>query len=96
MDEDWRRLLIPRRLDDPPKFLFWDLDVALVALLGLGFGVLGGQVLLGCVGGGIVAYAWSRTKSGRHRGYGLHVMYWNMPVRMFRRTPPSARRDFVG
>ncbi len=96
MDEESRRLLIPRRLDDPPKFLFWDFDVAMVGLLGLGFGVLGGQVLLGCVGGVLAAYAWSRTKSGRHRGYGLHFMYWNMPVRMFRRTPPSARRDFVG
>lgn len=96
MDEESRRLLIPRRLDDPPKLLFWDFDVAATACLGMAFGALAGQFLLGCVGGGVAAYAWSKAKSGRHRGYGIHVLYWNTPLRMFRRTPPSARRDFTG
>jgi conjugal transfer pilus assembly protein TraL len=96
MDEESRWLVIPRRLDDPPKFLFWDFDVASIACLGMAFGALSGQFLLGCVGGCLAAYAWSRTKQGKHRGYGLHVAYWNLPVRIFRRTPPSARRDFMG
>jgi conjugal transfer pilus assembly protein TraL len=30
---------IPRRLDDKGKFLFWELDVAAVALLGMLVGV---------------------------------------------------------
>lgn len=30
MDDHDYHLMVPRRLDDPPKFLFWDFDVAIV------------------------------------------------------------------
>ena len=32
MDEELYHLMVPRMLDEPPKFLFWDFDVAIVFL----------------------------------------------------------------
>lgn len=94
--EDSRNFQIPRLLDEPPKFLFWDFDVALLFIVGLGLGIVMGLVLLGIALGLACAYGWSKVKRGRHPGYGLHCVYWHTPVRFFRRTPPSARRHFVG
>jgi conjugal transfer pilus assembly protein TraL len=96
VDEDQRRLLIPRRLDDGTKFLFWDFDVAALVILGLGFGIFVGFILLGGALGFALAYLWSKAKAGRHSGYGLHFLYWHTPLTVFKRTPPSARRQFTG
>lgn len=94
---DDRKLLIPRTLDAPPRFFFWDFDIALVFLVLLGFGILSGQVLIGGLVGMIGAAIFQRAKSGEHPGYLLHLLYWHLPVGIaLRRTPPSFERDFTG
>ncbi len=88
--------LVPQRLDDPPKFLFWDFDVAACFILGVCLGVLIGYLSIGCLAGGFAAWLWSKSRSGRHPGYAIHLVYWLAPVNFFKRTPPSARRRFCG
>jgi conjugal transfer pilus assembly protein TraL len=96
VSDENRNLLIPRLLDEPPKFLFWDYDVFLVAALGMFTGLAIGFFFIGTGLGLVGAYLWTKTKAGRHPGYGLHCIYWHTPLSFFRRTPPSARRHFVG
>lgn len=94
---DDRDLLIPRRLDDPPKFLFWDFDVALLFMSGAFFGILSNYMLVGMALGGVMAWAYGRMKSGKQKGYLMHLAYWYMPAGFaLRRVPKSAKRVFYG
>jgi conjugal transfer pilus assembly protein TraL len=94
---DLQKLLVPRKLDEPPRFFFWEFDVALVFLVMLGFGILTGQIVLSLILGVVGAVSFSKMKSGQHPGYLIHMLYWHLPLRIgFKRTPPSYEREFVG
>jgi conjugal transfer pilus assembly protein TraL len=89
-------LAIPRHLDDPPRFLFWDLDEAILFMLALVLGLMVDLVFLGGATGVALVIAYGKAKSGRHRAHALHLMYWHLPVTLgFRRTPPSWIREYV-
>lgn len=94
---DDRALEIPRKLDEPPRAFFWDFDVVLVFLIGMGFGILSSQIIVCSVAGLLAAMAFSKAKSGRHPGYLMHLLYWHLPLNFgFKRTPPSYEREFLG
>jgi conjugal transfer pilus assembly protein TraL len=89
-------LAIPQHLDDPPRFLFWDLDEAILFMLALVLGLLVDLVFVGGATGVALVLAYGKAKSGRHRAYALHLMYWHLPVTLgFRRTPPSWVREYI-
>jgi conjugal transfer pilus assembly protein TraL len=96
MNEETMHLLVPRRLDDPPKFIFWDFDVAICAMGISMFGIMAGYFLVSAVLGIGAAYGLQKMKSGQQAGYAIHLLYWHLPMRLFKRTPPSCVRDFVG
>lgn len=100
MENDPLTHYIPRKLDAPPKFLWWDWDVALIWLSGLGFGIIAGGFfgLFGCVGvSTVLAYFVNKKKSGKRPGFSAHAAYWHAGFGVFRRkTPPSHIRDFFG
>lgn len=87
---------VPRLLDLPPKVLFWDADVAAAALLGIAIGVAVGYPFTCSIVGLAAAAALQRMRRGRHPGYMLHVLYWHLPARLFRRWCPSSKRQFCG
>ncbi len=90
------RLAIPRHLDDPPRFLFWDLDEALLFMLALIVGMLMQAFFIGCAVGAVLVVLYGKAKSGRHRAFALHLMYWHLPVGLgFKRTPPSYIREYL-
>ena len=89
-------LAIPRHLDDPPRFLFWDLDEAVLFMLALILGLMVDLLFFGGATGIALVMLYGRAKSGRHRAFALHLMYWYLPVTLgFRRTPPSCIREFI-
>jgi conjugal transfer pilus assembly protein TraL len=89
-------LAIPRHLDDPPRFLFWDLDEAILFMLALILGMMVDLLFAGAATGVALVIAYGRAKSGRHRAFALHLMYWYLPVTLgFRRTPPSYIREYI-
>lgn len=89
---------IPRRLNDPPRLFWWDMDVALLVLATTLVGMVAGFFLTGCGLGMLLAMAYSRAKSGKHPAYALHLLYWTLPapVTGLRRTPPSHLREMMG
>jgi conjugal transfer pilus assembly protein TraL len=87
---------IPRRLDDKSKFLFWDLDVAGVALIGMLLGVATEYRVLGLVGGILMAYGYSRLKAGRHPGMAAHLLYWFTGMPSPKELPKSHIRELNG
>lgn len=91
-------LEIPKRLNEPPRIFWWDLDVALLALSAALAGMISGYFLSGCAVGLLLASAYGRVKSGKHPAFALHLIYWYLPptVTGLKRTPPSHLREMVG
>lgn len=91
-------LAIPRRLNDPPRLFWWDLDVALLVLASMLAGMICGFFLSGSAVGLVLASAYSRAKAGKHPAYALHLLYWHLPAAVtgLRRTPPSCLREMMG
>ena len=89
---------IPRRLNDPPRMFWWDIDVALLFLGGVLAGMVAGVFMVGCAAGVLLAWIFGKAKSGEHPAYALHLLYWHLPafVSGLKRTPPSHQRDLVG
>jgi len=89
---------IPRRLNDPPRMFWWDLDVALLVMGTALAGMLTGFFFSGCALGVLIATAYTRAKSGKHPAYALHLIYWTLPAAItnLKCTPPSYLREMTG
>ena len=91
-------LEIPRRLNDPPRMFWWDIDVSLLVLAAALAGMISGFFLSGCAVGALLASAYGRAKAGKHPAFALHLLYWHLPAAAtgLNRTPPSHLRELVG
>ncbi|MCW8966244.1 MAG: type IV conjugative transfer system protein TraL, partial [Candidatus Pacearchaeota archaeon] len=91
--------VIPGTLDDPPKFLFWDMDQAMVFLSMFMMGLIAGFIASGLILAGVFGWLYGKSKTGKHRAYIIHMMYWYLPsslVSRFQVTPPSHERQYLG
>ena len=91
-------LEIPRRLNEPPRIFWWDLDVAILALAAALAGMISGFFASGCAVGLLLASAYGRAKSGKHPAFALHLIYWYLPAAVtgLKRTPPSYLQEMIG
>ena len=87
---------IPRRLDDRGKFLFWDVDVTFVALIGILLGVATEYRISGVILGVVMAHSYKKLKSGKHPGIAAHLMYWFAGMPVPDELPASHFREFNG
>ena len=90
---------IPKSLDAQERFLWWEMDQAIIAILMIGVGVIVGAMLSGMVAGSIAAWQYGRLKAGKHPRFALHVLYWWLPSEIFvkpKATPSSSERYFLG
>jgi conjugal transfer pilus assembly protein TraL len=87
---------IPRRLDSAGKFLFWDLDVAAIGIIGMLLGLGAGYTVLGLVVGLMMAFAYSKLKTGRHPGMAAHLLYWWTGFPQPKELPGSHLRELNG
>lgn len=95
-DRDDLSHYIPRHLDDAPKFLFWELDIAGVCLMGILVGIATGFPILG-VGLGVgVAFLYSKLKAGKHPGMATHLLYWLTGFPEPKELPRSHLRELNG
>lgn len=86
-------------LKDPWKFIFVDMDIALVSSM-VGFALLmtGLSVMLVVAGGAAVGYVMHAARKGRPRGFASHLAYWYLPpiATRLRRVPPAWSTRTVG
>ena len=90
---------IPKSLDAQERFLWWEMDQAILAIMLLGMGVIAGSMLLGMALGAATAWQYGRLKAGKHPKFAVHALYWWLPSGWFvkpRETPPSDQRYFLG
>ncbi len=88
--------IIPRRLDEPERWMFWTVDEALIMLVPVITGMMTSFLLVGAVigiGGFILI---RRLKGNGQANLGLYALYWFFPnVFNFKATPLSAIRRYV-
>lgn len=91
-------LEIPRRLNDPPRMFWWDLDMSLLVLAAALAGMISGFFVSGCALGILLASAYGRAKAGKHPAFALHLLYWHAPAAItgLKHTPPSYLREMAG
>lgn len=93
---------IPRRLDDPWKLGFWDIDVAAPVVFAMFLGYVSSSRLSFaiCLVAGLVVARWiARIKVDKHPAFAMHWAYWALPTNpatAMRATPPSHIRRMVG
>lgn len=91
--------LIVSRLKDPWKFLFIDMDIAMLAAT-VGFALmLMGMGTIVMVGGALtVGYYLHKQRQGRPRGFARHLCYWYLPpaLSFLKRTPAPFCQRTVG
>ena len=95
---DTARHAIPRRLDDPERWLFWTLDEA-AALLGPAvLGLAANAFVTGLVAGVAGWMLLRRVKRGGGANIALYALYWFLPgfVLGLKRTPASHVRRYAG
>ena len=66
---------VPRRLDDGAKFLFWDMDIAMIAMLGVLVGMGLDYPILGMLAGVMGEFGYAKLTAGKHPGKPVHLMY---------------------
>ena len=79
-------------LKDPWKFLFVDMDIAMLALpVAMGLMLVGLSILPAGAGAVGVAYALHAVRKGRPKGYARHFAYWHLPpiATQLSRVPPN-------
>ncbi len=87
---------IPRRLDDPAKFLFWELDVAVIGVGGMLVGVAVEFPIMGIIFGITLAYFYNKLKAGKHPGMANHLLYWFTGFPQPKELPGSHIREMNG
>ena len=87
---------IPKRLDSAGKFLFWDLDVAGIGVIGIFVGLAAGYPLLGLLAGAGLAFAYGKLKNGKHAGLATHLLYWWTGMPQPKDLPGSHLRELNG
>lgn len=90
---------IPKSLDAQERFLWWEMDQAIIAIMLIGIAIAGGSMLLGIITGTLSARQYGRMKAGKHPKFAVHALYWWLPSHLFVKTaltPPSDLRHFLG
>lgn len=87
---------VPRTLDAPARFLFWDFDYVMVASVGLVMGLMISGVTAGLVATVGLTWLWRRLRAGSGVDRVLALLYWHLPMDIFNRLPVSSRRHFLG
>ncbi len=95
---DAARFAIPRRLDDPERWLFWTLDEAAMLMGPVVLGLAANAFVAGLVAGVAAWLTLRRVKRGGSANIALYALYWFLPgfVLRLRATPPSHLRRFTG
>jgi len=89
---------IPQYLDEPARIILWTIDELvffLVPFLILFWGF--DQTVLGVITGVLLVLGLRKLKGEQGHYFLYSVMYWHLPaVVIFKSTPPSYYREFLG
>lgn len=71
--------LIPRTLDEPPLFLIWEVDSALILIFFIGFGFISGLLIPLSLVGYFCTKGYVSMKQEGGPGLIIRIGYWFLP-----------------
>lgn len=88
---------IPKNLDEPPRWLFWSMDEAIILLCPIGMGIILGFTFWGFLLGVGAFLGWKRIKGNDQANLIIYMIYWYFPSVLIKLkyTPPSYNRMFL-
>lgn len=92
--------IIPKRLDAPPKILFWEVDTVVVFALPVWLiGFILKELVIGLLIGIALVKGFNYVKSSAHPKFLKHFIYWYMPSGLggisLKSLPGSHVRNFL-
>lgn len=92
------KFYIPKHLDDPAKFLLWQIDEAVAFILPLFFGFMIGKGLISLFVAIICFHCWRRVKGVGGKNLIRSLIFWYYPKSILglKATPESRTRNFIG
>lgn len=92
-----------KTIDNMPRILFWGADLFSIIFAPLFFGIIIGGLfaLFAALMGPLLGYVYWKFTKKYHRGTLRHILYWNLPQKVFVRNgklktiPPSHIRDYT-
>lgn len=67
----------PRTIDEPPYFMLWRIDDAMVPVFGLLLGFIVGQVAVLASLGLLFSFVYRKFREGRPEKWVVHAAYWS-------------------
>ncbi len=91
------KFFIPRHLDDPPRFLFWSIDDAMVMIFPLFVGIILGFVISGVICSVFLYRTWRGVKGSGGVGIVQCLIYWHYPKSILdlKMTPDSSIKSYI-
>ena len=90
--------VIPSRLDDPERWLFWTMDEAMMLFVPPIWGLFSEHLVIGILVGVSGCFALRKLKSRGQLSIVRHAAYWYLPSSLLKlkATPDSAVRFWLG
>jgi conjugal transfer pilus assembly protein TraL len=88
--------LVPKNLDNLPRYIIWDMYQAMIFLIIFGFSIVFKMIFLGILVGGGLAWRYGKLSSGKSRGFLLHLIYCYTDISQPQSIPRSYKRNFKG
>lgn len=87
---------MPTLMDNPHKFLLWDIAPSMIVFLFLTFGLLLKETFVFLAVGMGLAYLWQNKAGGKHPWFLLHAGQWYLPFKTKSiRTGSSVDREYL-
>lgn len=85
-----QKIVLPRHVDAPQRFLFWTIDQLVPFSVFVGVGIMTRQLMTSVVIGGFVVWQFNRYRESKADGYVRHLMWWYGLVK------PAEKRKYLG
>lgn len=85
---------IPRYIDDPGQFFFWEMDEAGIVIVILMIGMVLHFFFIGMFLAAGAGLGYARLKHGKPRGFFLHFLYYHNVLDL-KGLPPAYIKEFT-
>lgn len=90
------QLIMPTLMDNPAKFLLWDINPSIIMILFFSFGILVKELTIFTGIGMTLAHYWQKHAGSKHPWFLVHMGHWFLSIKTKSvRTGVSIDREYM-